>query len=415
MKARRWPLRRADGKRALLRLALSLLLALVVLRGLVPGVAPAGAAGSPAVGPPAERGAPLAADNTADGGSPAADDRPPGDGKPARPGTATAGGTPTRPLPESSEALASRSPWSRPESYPLALKPRADLYRPSAAWLGRLILPSVEDLTAPLAPAEDWVWIEIEQAPAERQALIGQRLRLRWADRPELRRLVQTVTTTIRLGEAARQAAAAANVVPTRLDGRRVGPLQSLAGARLRDDVTVALEAVSVAEAGAAASPTAETKAAATAEAKAAARTAATTTATTTATAAAPGVELRVASPPVQITGRWQGLVRVVGRGSGEDLWRVRHYNPSGGCAAIGDSKPKAPWRPARDRASAPRQSPPRQSPPRPSRPPASQPPASPPAPPAPCPLALLRACPARASRMRWWAGVRCCPAAPPT
>lgn len=92
-------------------------------------------------------------------------------------------GTPTRPLPESSEALASRSPWSRPESYPLAQQPRADLYQPSATWIGRLILPTPEDLAAPQAPREDWVWIEIERAPAEREALIGQRLRLRWADR----------------------------------------------------------------------------------------------------------------------------------------------------------------------------------------------------------------------------------------
>jgi predicted Abi (CAAX) family protease len=251
----------------LLRQALALVLVLVVLRGLVPGFAVAGEGRSPAVGLPAALGVPAAV------GVPAV-------------------GTPTRPLPESSEALASRSPWSRPESYPLAQQPRADLYQPSATWIGRLILPTPEDLAAPQAPREDWVWIEIERAPAEREALIGQRLRLRWADRQELRRLVQTVTTTIQLGEAARQAAAAANVVPSRLDGRRVGPLQSLAGARPRDDVTVALESVSFKPFR---SPLAG--------------------------------ELRIASPPLQITGRWQGLVMVVGRAAAEDLWRVRHHN----------------------------------------------------------------------------------------
>jgi hypothetical protein len=195
-------------------------------------------------------------------------------------------GTPLQPLPQSSEALASLSPWSRPESYPLRLKPHADRYRPSAAWIGRLILPTEQEFADPGAPREDWVWIEMEQAPPAQEALIGQRLRLRWAERPELQRLVATVTTTLRLGEEARQAAAEANVVPSRLDGRRVGPLQSLAGARPSDNLTVALEGVSI-ENGA----------------------------------------VRIARPPVQITGRWQGLVSVVGPAGGTDLWRVRHFD----------------------------------------------------------------------------------------
>jgi predicted Abi (CAAX) family protease len=194
-------------------------------------------------------------------------------------------GTPSQPLAASSETLAGRSPWSRPESYPLTEKPRADLYRPSADWIGRLILPTPQEAAAPEAPPQDWVWIEIEQAPAAQGSLIGQRLRLRWAERPELRRLVRSVTTTIRLGEEALQAAAQGNVVPTRLDGRRVGPLQSLAGARPSDDLTVLLEGVTPEPGG-----------------------------------------LRISRPPVQITGRWQGLVTVLGPADGPDLWRVRHF-----------------------------------------------------------------------------------------
>ena len=209
-----------------------------------------------------------------------------------RPGHAAAG-TPREPLPESSEELASRSPWTRPESYPLDQRPDPGLYRPSAAWIGRLILPSAEEP----GPEGDWVWIELEQAPAERQELIGERLRLRWAEQPGVQRLVRTVTTDISLGEPARQAAAAANVVPTRLDGRReVGPLQSLAGARPRDDVIVRLDGVSVGDG-----------------------------------------ELRIARPPVQTSGRWTALVTVLGTAPADDpsadpdLLRVRHFNAASG------------------------------------------------------------------------------------
>ena len=212
----------------------------------------------------------------------------------------TAVGTPAQPLPQSSEFLASRSIWSRHESYPLEQMPPADLYRPSAEWIGRLILPTAEEMAAPEAPRQDWVWIEVWQAPVGLQSLIGQRLRLQWADRPELNRLVQAVTTTIHLGMEARQAMAEGNEVPTRLNGRHVGPLQSLAGARRRDDLTVALEGVSLEGLGA------------------------------DGLSAEVGT-LRIARPPVQITGRWQGLVSVVGPAAGEDLWNVQHYSQETG------------------------------------------------------------------------------------
>lgn len=199
---------------------------------------------------------------------------------------ASPAGTPTRPRPESSEALARQSPWSRPRSYPLSRRPRADLYRPSAEWLGRLVLPTRAEVAAAGAPRGDWVWIVLEQTPAAWRGRIGERWRLRWADLPQLKRLVATVTTDIHLGVEAQRAAAAANVVPTRLDGRRVGPLQSLAGARPDDDLTVLLEGVTVGEG-----------------------------------------ELRIARPPTQITGRWQGLVRILGSAAGDGLVRVRHFH----------------------------------------------------------------------------------------
>jgi predicted Abi (CAAX) family protease len=202
-------------------------------------------------------------------------------------------GTPTRPLPQSSEELASRSPFSQPAYYPLDQRPDPALYRPHASWIGRLILPSAADSAG---QPGDWVWVDLEQAPEGQQALIGGRLKLTWADRPRLQELVDTVSTPVRLGSGAREAAAAANVVPERLDGRRaVGPLQSLAGARPRNDMIVRLEGVSQ-----------------------------------------EGDTLRITRPPVQTTGRWMGLVTVLGTAMGHaaggdqpDLWRVRHYDPS--------------------------------------------------------------------------------------
>lgn len=203
-------------------------------------------------------------------------------------------GTPRQPAALSSEALSERDPFNQARSYPLAIRPDPALFLPHAAWMGRLILPPV---AAAAARAEDWVWIEIEQAPAPWQHLIGRTVRLGWQQDPELQRLVNAVSTPVQLGAAARRLAAAGNVVPTRLDGRsRVGPLQSLAGARPVDSVTVRLEGVAVEQ------------------------------------EAAGGVAmLRLARPPVQSTGRWSALVQIVaateGGAAGADLYRVRHYN----------------------------------------------------------------------------------------
>jgi predicted Abi (CAAX) family protease len=124
--------------------------------------------------------------------------------------------------------LVQRAPFNRPDFYPLDRRPDPALYRPHADWIGRLILPEPAEAAA---SAEDWVWLEVEQAPAAAAQLVGRRLPLAWSDQPRLRALVGLLTTDIHLGAEARSLAAQGNVVPWRLDGRsRVGPLQSLAG-----------------------------------------------------------------------------------------------------------------------------------------------------------------------------------------
>jgi predicted Abi (CAAX) family protease len=204
----------------------------------------------------------------------------------------------------SSYALVQRAPFNRPDFYPLDRRPDPALYRPHADWIGRLILPEPAEAAA---SGEDWAWLEVEQSPAAAAHLVGRRLPLAWADQPRLRALVGLLTTDIHLGAEARSLAAQGNVVPWRLDGRsRVGPLQSLAGARPEDDLSVRLEGVELAD-------PADLRA--------------------SLPALGEGPVLRIPTPPVQITGRWMARVKLLralpgGAGEAGDLFVVRHYDP---------------------------------------------------------------------------------------
>lgn len=191
--------------------------------------------------------------------------------------------------PPTSYDLAWRAPFNRPAHYPLERRPDPALYRPHGDWFGRLILPPA----AAMARGDgDWVWLEVEQAPAGHDDLIGRRLRLGWQDDPRLRALVGKMATPVRLGAEARLAAQQGNVVPTRLDGREaVGPLQSLAGAHPHDDITVALEAVQLEQRGG--EPV-----------------------------------LRIGRPPLQSTGRWVALVQLRSRDPADpERFRVQHFD----------------------------------------------------------------------------------------
>ncbi|MGH2416147.1 MAG: type II CAAX prenyl endopeptidase Rce1 family protein, partial [Microcystaceae cyanobacterium] len=158
--------------------------------------------------------------------------------------------------------------------------------------------------------ASDWVWLEVYNAPAQAENLIGQVVRLTWKQNPLIQAYVKLVTTDVRFTAEAYQGLRAGNVHPTRLNGRTsVGPLQSLAGARPNDDVTVRLDKVTMA-------------------------------------ADEMGLPvLQVGREPTQITGRFYGLVDILGaEPSGEippscpgsppcpsELYRVRHYNRASG------------------------------------------------------------------------------------
>lgn len=140
--------------------------------------------------------------------------------------------------------ITSKLPANQVDYYPLQQNLDPQYYRPLGNWLGRLILPSIEETEA---KSGDWVWLELYQAPAIQQGLVGQKLRLTWQSNAELERYLKLVTTDVNFSAAALESEKGGNLLPTRLNGRvSVGPLQSLAGARPVDDVLVRFDQAQV-------------------------------------------------------------------------------------------------------------------------------------------------------------------------
>ncbi|MEM1254299.1 MAG: CPBP family glutamic-type intramembrane protease [Cyanobacteria bacterium P01_H01_bin.21] len=165
-----------------------------------------------------------------------------------------------------------------------------DHYQPVADWVGRLILPQIEEVQA--RPG-DWVWLEVLQAPASAQNLVGQTVRLTW--QPALDAYVNLVSQDLNFSPEAHDSQQAGKVHPERLDGwSQVGPLQSLTGARPNDDVLVSLAGVQQI-----------------------------------------GSSLTINQEPIQVAERFYGLVKLESSALSKancpmvcQEFRVRHYNP---------------------------------------------------------------------------------------
>ena len=130
------------------------------------------------------------------------------------------------------------APFNQPSFYPIETASPLDptCYQPIAPWIGRLILPSHERRIR-------GVWLEVHHAPQPYQDLIGQTVRLRWSDRPEVRRYRRLVTKDLHFSADAEYSQDQGNVHPNRLDHwQQVDPLESLAGSRPHDDVIVKLK-----------------------------------------------------------------------------------------------------------------------------------------------------------------------------
>lgn len=201
----------------------------------------------------------------------------------------------------SNYSLSTQAAFNQPSYYPLTQNVASNLYLPTGNWTGRLILPTPEQMQE--FSAEDWVWFEVYHAPGNTtQNLSGKKVRLTWNKKPNL-------TTNVKFTDSTKNSKRQGNVHPDRLNNRwQVGPLQSLAGARPNDDVTVSLLSVSL-----------ESK-------------------------SDKFPILRTDSEPVQIVGRFYGLVAFIGPETGKnqalpkvcpgtapcpsEYLRVRHYNP---------------------------------------------------------------------------------------
>ncbi len=178
-------------------------------------------------------------------------------------------------------AIYRQEPYNRPSTYPLTPPPHPyqDYYYPVGysvgEWTGRLILPKRSE-----RQAQEFVWLEVHHAPGIYQDWVGSWVKLQWQNDPHVQQYVDSVTVDVQFTEDAWKSLRMGRVHPTRLQGmEHVGPLESLAGARPADDVVVVLREA-VVQGSSSEYPEERV--------------------------------LAIAQEPVQMTGRWHGLVKIL-------------------------------------------------------------------------------------------------------
>ncbi len=187
--------------------------------------------------------------------------------------------------------LYQQAPFNQPSYYPLNQFVEPKLYRPVALWMGRLILPKREQ-----RQQVKGVLFEVHHTAPAHQHLVGQIVNLRWSDEPKVQAYVRAVTKDLHFSEEAQYSQRQGIIHPNRLNHwQRVDPLESLAGSRPNDDVIVMLRgSVVVADKSTGNDrPT-----------------------------------LAISREPVQITGRFYGLVKILQLlKEGSDQFQVVHFN----------------------------------------------------------------------------------------
>ncbi|KJH71575.1 CAAX amino protease [Aliterella atlantica] len=180
--------------------------------------------------------------------------------------------------------------FNRPDFYPIHQSVSPEYYQAIAPWMGRLILPTEDQ-----RQAVKGVLFEVHHAPSQFQHLVGQVVILRLGDEPQVRTYVQAVTKDVHFSAQAEYSAWQGNIHPTRIDRwRLVNPLESLAGSHPHDDVIVMLPEPVTGQSKGDRSPHI----------------------------------LYISHEPVQITGRYYGLVKFVQPVRPKsDLFSVVHFN----------------------------------------------------------------------------------------
>ena len=174
-----------------------------------------------------------------------------------------------------------------PNYYPLSQSVDSEFYQPISTWVGRLILPN-----ANAREEVKGVLLEVHTADAANQNLIGQLVNLRWSDDSQIQTYVQLATTNVNFVDQVRVSKQQGNIHPDRINNwQNVDPLESLAGARPEDDLVVALPEPVMVEDADVGRP-----------------------------------NLYISREPIQISGRFYGLVKIK-EFVGDDLFRVHHYN----------------------------------------------------------------------------------------
>lgn len=183
--------------------------------------------------------------------------------------------------------------WVHLDQYPLNPTIDPALYRPVAPWIGRLILPE-----RGARDAEGGCDFEVHHADDAHAHLVGQTVRLRFAKHPWLAARNWSVTRNVIFSDKAKKMVDDGLILAERVNRwRLVSPLESLAASHPTDDMLVRLTGAVVVEA---------------------------------ASEERQFTVLRITKPPIQITGRYVGLVRFVAPvNESNDYWRVCHFNPA--------------------------------------------------------------------------------------
>ncbi|MBF2004946.1 MAG: CAAX protease [Chlorogloeopsis fritschii C42_A2020_084] len=185
--------------------------------------------------------------------------------------------------------LYQQAAFNHPDYYPLNQTVDLNWYRPLGRWIGRLILPPPHERQSVRGAL-----FEVHHADAGYEYLVGQIVNLRWLNDQNVQNWVRAVTHDVHFSADAEYASKyGGSIHPVRLNHwRQVDPLESLAGSRPNDDMVVMLTDDTIVEAAA-------------------------------------NITLRIRTQPVQITGRYYGLVRFLQPIAGTDQFRVVHFNRS--------------------------------------------------------------------------------------